>query len=154
MHYYRIDSPSVIHEIIDGEAVIVNLESGSYYSIDGTGVDIWEYVDRGLGDDQIVNAMIASYEGDRITIEKHVQQLLNQLREQKLIVPVDAPSTMEQAAAAAVGQEKAEFVEPVLHKYTDMEDLLLLDPIHEVDDTGWPNTTPNDAVDIEQTVAD
>jgi hypothetical protein len=29
---------------------------------------------------------------------------------------------------------------PVLNKYTDMQDLLLLDPIHEVDERGWPNS--------------
>jgi hypothetical protein len=27
-----------------------------------------------------------------------------------------------------------------LNKYTDMQDLLLLDPIHEVDAAGWPST--------------
>jgi hypothetical protein len=32
-----------------------------------------------------------------------------------------------------------------LHKYTDMEELLLLDPIHDVDETGWPNKSPERA---------
>lgn len=27
----------------------------------------------------------------------------------------------------------------MLRAYADMEDLLLLDPIHEVHETGWPN---------------
>jgi hypothetical protein len=26
----------------------------------------------------------------------------------------------------------------MLQKFTDMQDLLLLDPIHEVDESGWP----------------
>jgi hypothetical protein len=26
----------------------------------------------------------------------------------------------------------------VLERYTDMQELLLLDPIHDVDQTGWP----------------
>jgi hypothetical protein len=30
----------------------------------------------------------------------------------------------------------------VLQKYTDMADLLLLDPIHEVDEQGWPQPAP------------
>ncbi len=30
-----------------------------------------------------------------------------------------------------------------MNKYTDMQDLLLLDPIHEVDETkGWPTRDP------------
>ena len=34
---FRINSPTVVHEIIDGEAVIVNMKNGSYYSVDGVG---------------------------------------------------------------------------------------------------------------------
>jgi hypothetical protein len=35
--------------------------------------------------------------------------------------------------------KQQEFSRPILTKYTDMKELLLLDPIHEVDETGWPN---------------
>ena len=31
------------------------------------------------------------------------------------------------------------FVPPTLEKYTDMQDLVLLDPVHEVDERGWPH---------------
>jgi len=34
------------------------------------------------------------------------------------------------------------FVKPILQKYTDMADLLLLDPIHEVGEQGWPHPAP------------
>ena len=34
---FRINSPTIIHEIIEGEAVIINMEMGHYYSIDQTG---------------------------------------------------------------------------------------------------------------------
>jgi hypothetical protein len=32
------------------------------------------------------------------------------------------------------------FTHPQLQKYTDMQELLLLDPIHEVEESGWPAT--------------
>jgi hypothetical protein len=32
-------------------------------------------------------------------------------------------------------------MDPKLEKYTDMEDLLLLDPIHDVQEVGWPQTS-------------
>ena len=32
----------------------------------------------------------------------------------------------------------ADYAPPAMSKYTDMEDLLLLDPVHEVDEVGWP----------------
>jgi hypothetical protein len=37
-----------------------------------------------------------------------------------------------------VSRRGAAFQPPTLRKYTDMQDLLLIDPIHEVDDLGWP----------------
>lgn len=40
--------------------------------------------------------------------------------------------------------DKLHFEEPIFHKYTDMEDLLLLDPIHDVDETGWPKPHQDD----------
>ncbi len=32
-----------------------------------------------------------------------------------------------------------DYEEPKLGKHTDMQELLLLDPVHEVGETGWPN---------------
>jgi hypothetical protein len=46
---------------------------------------------------------------------------------------------------SANGASGGSWAEPVLDKYTDMQELLLLDPIHEVDDAGWPHTLTGDA---------
>jgi len=34
--------------------------------------------------------------------------------------------------------DNARFQPPTLNKYTDMRDMLLLDPIHDVGESGWP----------------
>ncbi len=41
--------------------------------------------------------------------------------------------------SAATAKDVRRFTEPTVHTYADMQDLLLLDPIHDVDETGWPN---------------
>ncbi len=41
------------------------------------------------------------------------------------------------AAVTADGVTRA-YTVPALTRYDDLDDLLLLDPIHEVDDAGWP----------------
>jgi len=44
--------------------------------------------------------------------------------------------------ATALG-DRLEFSAPRLDKYTDMQQLLLIDPIHEVsDEQGWPKVKP------------
>jgi hypothetical protein len=142
MTRFQVNSPNVIHEIIDGEAILVNLENGSYYSIDRLGAVIWDLVEKGMSRDQIFQAMDSRYEGERGEIERSVQALFDELlAEQLILVSDEAPA--EGHVPEKNGQKNEVFVAPVLHKYTDMEDLLLLDPIHDVDESGWPNTPEN-----------
>jgi len=39
--------------------------------------------------------------------------------------------------------EKAAFECPVLGKYTNMQEFLLVDPIHKIDYTDWPEEKPD-----------
>src|SRR6187397_1108133 len=43
----RPNSPSVVSEIIDGEAVIMNLATGHYFSALGTGGELWALIEKG-----------------------------------------------------------------------------------------------------------
>ena len=51
---FRINKPHVINEIIDGEVVILNLDTGNYYSMDKSGADIWELIEDNAGVGEIV----------------------------------------------------------------------------------------------------
>jgi hypothetical protein len=71
---------------------------------------------------------------------------LQKLLDENLVVLGSAESgglgvENEQSVALESGGVVARaFAEPILQKYTDMEALLLADPIHEVDkSTGWPH---------------
>ena len=39
-HYFRVNAPDVIHDIIDGEVIVANLTNGFYYSLQGSGAAI------------------------------------------------------------------------------------------------------------------
>ena len=48
------------------------------------------------------------------------------------------------SAPAAVQQdvgERVPFVAPSFTTFTDMQDIILLDPVHEVDTRGWPHAS-------------
>lgn len=137
---FRINSPTIIHEVIEGEAVIINMEMGHYYSIDLTGAGIWELVDKRVSTDAIVESITQGYAGDPKTIQSSVLDFLTELQRENLIVST-SEETDEQTYSGNVDTpaERPPFTPPELHKYIDMQDLLLLDPIHEVDESGWPN---------------
>lgn len=47
-HYYTSNQPFVVSELIDGEAIIMNLKSGNYYSTRHTGALVWDWLEHGL----------------------------------------------------------------------------------------------------------
>ena len=137
----RVNAPSVVGEIIDGEAVIMDLASGHYFSTQGSGAEIWGGVEAGLGRLDIAATLAGLYECDRTELERAVEAFVSELLERRLIVEdarhdADVPSPVP--ASSSNGHPRPVFVAPVLNAYSDMEDLLLLDPIHDVDETGWP----------------
>ena len=142
---FRVNTPTVTHETIDGEAVIINLDSGNYYSLVDVGSFIWELVEKGASAIEVQNLVLQTYDGDTADVDRGVEELLAQLQLENLIVPVDGagPFDPTEALPSNNGHEKRSFNPPSLHKYSDMQELLLLDPIHDVDDAGWPKPNPD-----------
>lgn len=141
---FRINTPLVTHEIIDGEAVIINLESGSYYSLVDVGATVWGLIYQRTPLNEIINSIADTHEGDLAEIEPAVKELVQQLEAENLVVPEESETPLAQFTTLPNknGHEKVPFRAPVLQKFTDMQELLLLDPIHDVDDMGWPKPNP------------
>jgi len=141
---FKINEPNVVHENIDGETVVLNLDTGNYYSLVGVGAEIWEFILKGMTGAEILGMIRQSYEFPSGDEENAVHSFLEELRQEGLIVAHDGDEAagVQEAflAEKKPGGAKAAFHPPVLNKYTDMQDLLVLDPIHEVDATGWPST--------------
>ncbi len=134
---YRVNTPNVVHEIIEGEAVIVNLANGLYYSVDRAGADIWALLEQGVAVADMVGALAARYTGERDQMQASVQAFLAQLEAEDLVVPdtSDTVTASPPPPPAVEGAYQARFEPPVLQKYSDMEDLLLLDPLHTLEQT-------------------
>jgi hypothetical protein len=137
---FRINTPTVTHETIDGEAVIINLDSGNYYSLVEAGSFIWALVEKGASASEVQDLLQQTYQGDAADIDRGVQELLAQLQQENLIVPVDGSAAVDltEVTPSSNGHGKPSFNAPLLNKFSDMQELLLLDPIHDVDEAGWP----------------
>ena len=103
--------PDVLDEVFDGEAVLVNLRTGRYYSLDARATDVWRAIVAG-------DPLPAGSAG-------FVRQLVT---EQLAVTDGALPDAPGESGG------------PVMEVFTDMEDILLLDPIHDVDydAAGWP----------------
>jgi coenzyme PQQ synthesis protein D (PqqD) len=137
---FKIRTPLTIHETVDGEVVMVNLETGSYYSLVGSGARIWASVERGAAVAEIAADLRASFDGAGDGVEEKVRSLLDELTREGLIVPMDGASEACAALLVPMAAERQPFEPPVLQKFTDMQELILLDPVHEVEEEkGWPH---------------
>jgi coenzyme PQQ synthesis protein D (PqqD) len=135
-----------MHETIEGEVILIALDTGTYYSLRESGADVWEGIGRGASQAEIVAALSRRYDGSPDEIGSAVAPLLAQLEEERLIEAAsaedgEAGGWAETDGAAAT---KPPFVAPVFEKHTDMQDLILLDPVHEVDPRGWPHPAPSE----------
>jgi hypothetical protein len=136
---YRVNSPQVINETIDGEAIMINLATGGYYSLDRVGADVWSLLEASLPVDDIVAELGRRYEATEDDVRRGVEDLLQRLTGEELVVPCDDAEPVGSVPAPSATAERPPFRTPRLEKFTDMQDLILLDPVHQVDSRGWPH---------------
>src|SRR6218665_352548 len=118
---YIVNS-KIVSELFEDEAVVVNLESGSYYSLRSAAFSIWKMIEAGYNRDQIINNCEQPQ-----SCAPFLDYIIN-----------EALALVDENASSDTPDSKITGV-PDYTKYEDMKDLLLLDPIHEVDQKGWPN---------------
>jgi hypothetical protein len=136
---FRLNSPNVIAETIDGEAILVDLRTGSYYSIQGSGSTLWDAIAAGASVGSLADEVATAYSVDRAAAEEAVSSFCAELEREGLIVSLDGLADSTAEPAFELGSNGHVFSPPVVEKYTDMQDLVLLDPVHEVDERGWPH---------------
>lgn len=135
--YYRVSSQRVASETMDGEVVVLDQIVGTYYSLGGAGEVIWAMLERGASEEAILASVGARYEppaGGDDALKQAVSALIAELRKDELIeVGEGEPPAVDTPDGA-----KRPWAEPRLERFTDLQSLLLLDPIHDVDEGGWP----------------
>lgn len=140
---YRVNTPHIVYESFTDEVIAVSFLDGSYYSIRGAGIEIWKLLCAGADIDRIVAQLQSAYPNEpglREAINGFLEKLLNH----SLITTTEESAT---APFPEILPELTGFIPPILEAYTDMQDLMLLDPIHEVGEDGWPKraTAPSAA---------
>lgn len=136
---FIVNKPRVISQLLDGEIVIINFNTCFYYSLINSGADIWTIIEKNASFEEIVEALAKSYDGSLAKIEETVRKFVTELEEQGLIVRSDDAVRQKGPEGSIAVNKKRELTDPRMQKYSDMQEMLLIDPIHEVDDSGWPN---------------
>src|SRR5713101_5423272 len=117
----------VAAKVIDGEAIIINLANGIYYSLDKVGGLIWEMLAGKYSLEEVIAAILARYDVSREQAQADVERLATELLQENLLL-VSTDGALPQQVSEQEFSQKLPYETPLLNIYRDMGDLLALDP--------------------------
>ena len=133
---FRVNSTHVVSDVFeDGEAAVIDLRNGAYFSLNPTGALLWPMIVAGTTSDALVAHIRAvANVGPEAALD--VEAFVGALVAEELVEHVDdLPGDQIPAANGTV----VPYSPPTLERFDDLQELLLLDPIHDVSDEGWPH---------------
>lgn len=134
---FSIRNQQVINETLDNETIIINLETGVYYSLNPMGTLVWKAINAKLPFGLICNQLKGKYP-DAVDIEGVVEKYIDFLELEQLIEKTESDEIDLKGFEVELAAEMSSYSLPAIEKYEDMQEMLLADPIHEVEEDGWP----------------
>lgn len=123
---YELNAPPCIADVVEGDAVAIDLDSGVYYHLRGDTGTVFEALAAGVAPREVALAG-----GGEAAVEDFLRR-------------AQADGLLRQRPGGPVPGTVAPWAGPLPYEsYADMAALLALDPIHDVDETaGWPVARP------------
>ena len=133
---YEISSPDVVAEVFAGEVVVLNLDNGKYFSLRGLSAQLWAAIVGGYTPHYIHEYLHGKQHSQVQASDAFLQSLIDEKLIRECERVHELSSGIEDLLAVNADEDQEQ---PVLEMYDDMAELILSDPIHEVDeDVGWP----------------
>jgi hypothetical protein len=82
-------SPEVLAAHLEGEAVLLHMDTKDYFRLNDTAAWVWKGLERGLDREGLLASLLERYEVGRAEAEAQLDQLLAELTQRGLIT-VDA----------------------------------------------------------------
>ena len=136
MKHYMINASDVSSEVFDNEAVVVNFVTGKYFGMSGAGPYIWRMFEKPCNLEQVTELLKSGYAGITENQVKKLAAFVESLVKEGLLTDIDEPVEISSNLPA---DRPGEYADPVLEIYDDLQELIVLDPIHDADpERGWP----------------
>jgi hypothetical protein len=143
MTRHRANAPRFVDETVDGEALIMDMVTGTYYSCLGPSTVAWNLLKSGATVDEVATVLSSSYAIDMSDAERDLKTFVDELLSEEMLVVDDRANPSANGHVDAASNDPGAYEPLRLERYTDLADLILLDPVHDVTDSGWPHE-PNE----------
>ena len=135
---YKFNETEMFYDVADGLGIVINYSTGIYYSLNAAGTAVFDQLKAGA-DPKALAEKISKISGCPKYIESIVKNFAQSLVEKGVLLSDDAPYA---AATDFSADAFKDGFEPVADEFHDVQDLILADPIHDVDPNfGWSDST-------------
>ena len=133
---FTINTSSVMFERLDGEVIIISNQSGKYYSLGYTASDIWHLIQTSISSSLWLKTLADNYSEIPDSAEDEIIKFVDILLSEELI----KSSEIASGGSQILPQDnlRGKWSAPELLIFEDLQDLLLVDPIHDTGEEGWP----------------
>jgi hypothetical protein len=139
---YVVASRDIVSEDFDGEFVVLDLGSGKYYSMDAAASALWRAITNGVSVQALMDAVDGAASASTDITGQAIRDYAEQLVAYGCLARSDVPGSapLDPATAAVL---KSSDGPPKVEMFSDLADLIMADPIHDVEETaGWPIRKP------------
>ncbi len=131
---FAVDATKIVHETIDDESIIINTVTGVYYTAKGCASRLWIALAQGISAEELLP--LVKLEHAKAVLLEFIQILL---AEELLVLRKEGSPGINPPTFDFSPCQEQEI--PVIQKFNDLQELIELDPIHEIDvEQGWPFT--------------
>lgn len=123
----ELRSGDVAAKEIDGEILVMNVSNGMYYSLQGVAAVAWRLLADGRSLRQVAGALADGWDVDASRTLSDVMALAFSLVDEGL-VSVAATAVSQVGTSVSEDETSIPYAPPKLSSYSDMADLLALDP--------------------------
>jgi len=136
---YQHNLSEIAAEEFEDGPVMINFLTGRYFTLNRSGRRLWAELQEGADETRLASALadlekLPQLEAERI--RRDVRLFLDRLINERLVAEVIGKT---QAAGTSANLRDEAYEPPRLDVFDDLAELILLDPIHDVNEKmGWP----------------
>ena len=131
---YEVNNKKMFYDITDDFAIIINSETGIYYGVNSLGTQVFDFLIKGSSVEDILTAL-NNIPGVPADMDQRLAKFIEELKGKEIIT--EGPTVKNDISINAELAANDKF-ELSVTEYADAQELLLADPIHDVEEEeGW-----------------
>ncbi|MEM1286676.1 MAG: PqqD family protein [Pseudomonadota bacterium] len=135
---FRLNTEKFASQSFEDEVIVLDATDGTYYALTGNAPEAWAALIASCPIDVVSSAIAARTGASEDQVAADLKVFASAMVAETVLLSNEADATND--APTDLSQGRPTYEGFVWDKHSDLDELLLLDPIHEVNpEKGWPH---------------